>query len=64
MEAEGNMPTAHDRVLTLCREVADRLRAVALDESEDLTPAERRDLVEIALEIERRLRGGEVLPPE
>ena len=46
------MPTDHERVLTLCREIADRLRAVALDG--DLTPAERRALIEIALEVERR----------
>ncbi len=45
------MPTAHDRVLTLCREIAARLRAVALDEGEDLTPAERRELVEIAVAV-------------
>ncbi len=47
------------RVLALCREIADRLRAVALNEDEDLTPAERRELVEIALEIERRAGLGE-----
>ena len=43
-----------DRVLILCQEIADWLRAVALDEGEDLTPAERRTLIEIALEVERR----------
>ena len=43
-----------DRVLTLCQEIADWLRAVALDEGEDLTPAERRELIEIALEVERK----------
>ena len=43
-----------DRVLTLCQEIADCLRAVALDEREDLTPTERRELIEIALEVERR----------
>ena len=50
------MPATDERTTALCREIADRLRAVALDEGEDLTPAERRELVEIALEVERRAR--------
>ena len=50
------MPTTDERVLTLCQEIADWLRAVAMDEDEDLTPAERRDLIEIALEVDRRAR--------
>ncbi len=51
------MPTAHDRVLALCREIADWLRAVALDEGEDLTPEERRALIEIAVAVERRAKA-------
>ena len=50
------MPTNHDRVLTFCQEIADWLRAVAMDEDETLTPEERRALIEIAREVERR--GG------
>ena len=49
-----------DRILALCREVADWLRAVAMDQGEGLTPAERRELIEIALEVERRSRLGGV----
>ena len=49
----------NDRALALLQEIVDRLRAVALDEGVDLTPAERRDLVEIALEVEKRAKGGE-----
>ena len=48
------MPSTDKRVLTLCREIADWLRAVAMDEDEILTPEERRALIEIALEVERR----------
>ena len=48
------MPTTHDRVLTACREIAAWLRAVAMDQDEDLTPEERRALIEIALEVERK----------
>ncbi len=55
------MPTAHDRVLTLCREIADRLRAVALDEGEDLTPEERRALIEIAVAVAVERRGARAL---
>lgn len=50
------MPTTDERILTLCREIAAWLRAVAMDEDEILTPEERRALIEIALEVERR--GG------
>ncbi len=52
------MPTDHDRVLALCQEIADRLRAVALDEGEELTPAERRELEEIAVAVERKGARG------
>ena len=52
-----------DRVLALCQEIADWLRAVALDEDEDLTPAERRELIEIALEVERRAGLGDANVP-
>ena len=48
------MPATDERTTALCQEIADRLRAVALDEGEDLTPAERRALVEIAVAVERR----------
>lgn len=48
------MPTTDERTIALCREIAAQLRAVAMDQDEDLTPAERRELVEIALEVERR----------
>ncbi len=58
------MPTDHDRILALCQEIADWLRAVALDEGEDLTPAERRELVEIALAVERRAKVGDANAPE
>ena len=50
------MPTTDERTIALCLEIADRLRAVAMDQGEDLTPAERRELIEIALEVERRAR--------
>lgn len=53
------MSTDHERVIAICRDVADRLRAVAMDQSEALTPTERRELIEIALEVERRSRLGE-----
>ncbi len=58
------MPTTHDRVLTLCREIAHWLRAVAMDEDETLTAEERRALIEVALEVERKARLGRVLSPE
>ena len=48
-----------DCIFALLQEIVDRLRDVALDEGEDLTPAERRELVEIALEVERRARRAE-----
>ncbi len=48
------MPTDHERVLTLCREIAARLRALAVDTDAGLTPEERRALVEIAVAVERR----------
>lgn len=41
-----------DRVLALCQEIADWLRAVAMDVDETLTLEERRALIEIALEVE------------
>ncbi len=50
------MPATDERTTALCREITARLRAVALDEGEDLTLAERRALIEVALEIERRVR--------
>ncbi len=56
------MSTDHERVIAICREVADRLRAVARDQDEDLTPVERRKLTEIALEVERRSRLGRASP--
>ena len=60
------MPTDHDhdRVLALCREIADWLHTVALDEGEDLTPTERRALIEIALAVERRAKVGDANAPE
>ena len=48
------MPTNHDRVLTLCQEIADWLSAVAMDEDETLTTEERRALIEVALAVDRR----------
>ena len=48
------MPTTDERTVALCREIAAQLRAVAANEGEDLTPAERRALIEIALVVERR----------
>ena len=48
------MPTTDERTLTLCQEIADWLRAVAMDENETLTPEERRALIEVALEVERK----------
>jgi hypothetical protein len=48
------MPTTDERTIALCREIAVWLRAVALDQNEDLTPEERRALIEVALEVERR----------
>ena len=47
------MPTIDERTIAFCLEIADRLRAAAADEGEDLTPADRRELVEIALALER-----------
>ena len=47
-----------DRVITLCQEIADWLRAVAMDEDEILTPEERRALIEVALAVERRGAQG------
>ena len=41
------------RTLDACREVATELRAAAADAEADLTPEERRWLVEIALVVER-----------
>ena len=55
----GDMSNDHERVIAICQDVADWLRAVAMDQDEDLTPAERRKLIEIALEVERRSRLGE-----
>ena len=43
-----------DRVLALCQEIADWLRAVAMDEDETLTPEERRALIEVALAVDPR----------
>jgi hypothetical protein len=48
------MPNTHERVLALCQDIAAWLRAVALDEDEILSTEERRLLIEIALEVERR----------
>ena len=47
------------RTLALCQEIADRVPAVALDEDEDLTSAEGRALVEIALKVERQAKDEE-----
>ena len=58
------MGCSRDQVLALCREIADWLRAVAMDRDEDLTPAERRELIEIALEAERRARLGATPAPD
>ena len=33
------MPTTDERTIALCLEIADRLRAVAMDQGEDLTPS-------------------------
>lgn len=41
------------RTLATCREIAAELRAAAADVEADLTPEERRWLVEIALAMER-----------
>ena len=56
------MPTTNDRVLIACQEIADWLRAVAIDQDETLTPQERRALIEIALEVERK--GAQKRPTE
>lgn len=58
------MATDHDHTVALCQEIANWLRAVALDGDEDLTPADRRELIQIALEVERRARLGETPSPE
>ena len=58
------MPTADERTIALCREIADWLRAVAKDQDEDLTPIERRELIEIAVAVERRVWLGEAGLPE
>ena len=56
------MSTDHERVTAICHDIADWLRAVAMDQGEDLTPTERRELIEIALEVERRSRLGGASP--
>ena len=53
------MAGLNEQSLAFLQEIVDRLRTVAVDEGEDLTPAERRELVEIALEVERRARRAE-----
>ena len=48
--------------LDACREIAAELRAVAADAEADLTPEERRWLVDIALAVERAQSGKEKGP--
>ena len=52
------MPTTDERTLATCREIAAELRAVAADAEADLTPEERRWLVEIAQAVERAVEKG------
>ena len=54
----------NEQTFFVLQEIADRLRAVALDEGENLTPAERRELVEIALAVEQRAKVGDANAPE
>ena len=52
------MATSHERVLALCQQIAAWLRAVAMDEGELLTSEERRALIDIALEVDRKGCGA------
>ena len=47
------MPDDAELIRDACREIAAELRAVAADAEADLTPEERRWLVEIAQAVER-----------
>ncbi len=58
------MAGLNEQTFFVLQEIADRLRAVALDEGENLTPAERRELIEIALAVEQRAKVGDANAPE